>query len=92
MLDLRAGGDDDGGDDAGHGAPMWSGLPVSALGVRRRRPWPCGRHADRPGLAVQLEEDADLAVVLVSPTAIRRISMILPGSISAEISLPGSIP
>ena len=49
-------------------------------------------HADHAGLAVEFEEHFDLAILIVSPMAWQRISSVLPGSISAVISSPGSIP
>jgi hypothetical protein len=77
----------------GIGAPRWLGLPASAFG---RLPG-LGRdlavgHPDGAGLAVQLEEHAHLALIVGLADGCRRISSVLPGSISASISSPGSMP
>ena len=77
----------------GIGAATWPGLPASAFGrfgaialalrfgTRTARGWPFSSKNTRTSPSA-----------LVSPTACSRTSMVLPGSISAEISWPGSMP
>jgi phosphoribosylaminoimidazole-succinocarboxamide synthase len=68
----------------GIGAPTWFGLAGSAFGCALASAATAVGHPDHPGLAVQFEEHPHIARIEVSPTACRRISSVLPGSISAD--------